>query len=128
MNAPERALSFLLDEDNGEEKITYAPDTKVSNAGTFTFNKEDHTVANLIRMQLLRDPAVRFAGYIHPHPLIHRIDMKIQTNSSTVAPVEVLSSAIEDLAGETDHLITQTTDAISKWKKDNQSGVMGQFQ
>jgi DNA-directed RNA polymerase II subunit RPB11 len=127
MNAPERALSFLLDEDNAEEKITYAADTKVSNAGTFTINKEDHTVANLVRMQLLRDPSVRFVGYIHPHPLIHRIDMKIQTTSSTVAPVEVLSSAIEDLAGETDHLITQTTDAINKWKKENQSG-MGQFQ
>jgi DNA-directed RNA polymerase II subunit RPB11 len=78
-------------------------------------------------MQLLRDPSVRFTGYLHPHPLIHRIDMKIQTTSSTVAPVEVLSSAIEDLAGETDHLITQTTDAISKWKKENQSGI-GQFQ
>ena len=78
-------------------------------------------------MQLLRDPSVRFTGYIHPHPLVHKIDMKIQTTSSTVAPVEVLSSAIEDLAGETDHLITQTSDAITKWKKENQSGI-GQFQ
>lgn len=127
MNAPERSQSFLLDEDNGEEKITFTQDTKVSNAGTFRINKEDHTLANLIRMQLLRDPQVRFTGYIHPHPLSHYIDLKIQTTSSTVAPVEVLSSAIEDLAGETDHLITQTTDAINKWKKENQSGVMGQL-
>jgi DNA-directed RNA polymerase II subunit RPB11 len=127
MNAPERALSFLLDEDNDEQKITYAADTKVSNAGTFTINKEDHTVANLFRMQLLRDPNVRFVGYIHPHPLIHRIDLKIQTTSSTVPPVDSLSAAIEDLTGETDHLITQTTDAINKWKKENQSGI-GQFQ
>ena len=43
---------------------------KVTNAGTFRFNKEDHTVANLLRMQLLRDPSVRFAGYYHPHPLV----------------------------------------------------------
>jgi len=127
MNAPERALSFLLDEDNDEQKITYAADTKVSNAGTFTINKEDHTVANLFRMQLLRDPNVRFVGYIHPHPLIHRIDLKIQTTSSTVPPVDSLSAAIEDLTGETDHLITQTTDAINKWKKENQSGI-SQFQ
>ena len=75
MNAPERALSFLLDEDNDEQKITYAADTKVSNAGTFTLNKEDHTVANLLRMQLLRDPNVRFVGYIHPHPLIHYLPL-----------------------------------------------------
>jgi DNA-directed RNA polymerase II subunit RPB11 len=127
MNAPERAASFLLDEDSGEVKVTYTPDTKVSNAGTFRFNKEDHTVGNLVRMQLLRDPSVRFAGYIHPHPLVHYLDLKIQTNSSTVAPVEVLSSAIEDLANETDHLITQVQEAMEDWRKDNEQGVMGQF-
>lgn len=127
MNAPERSASFLLDEDSGELKITYSADTKVSNAGTFRFNKEDHTVGNLLRMQLLRDPSVRFAGYIHPHPLVHYIDLKIQTNSSTVAPVEVLSSAIEDLANETDHLITQVQEAMEDWKKDNEQGVIGQF-
>lgn len=127
MNAPERSAAFLLDEDNGEVKVVYTADTKVSNAGTFRFNKEDHTAANLLRMQLLRDPSVRFAGYIHPHPLVHFIDLKIQTNSSTVAPVEVLSSAIEDLGNETDHLITQLTDAIEEWQKENDTGVMGQF-
>lgn len=119
MNAPERSLSFLLDEDIAEEKITYAADTKVSNAGTFTINKEDHTIANLVRMQLLRDERVRFVGYIAPHPLIHRIDMKIQTFSSNVAPVELLSAAVEDLANETERLINETTDAIDKWKKEN---------
>lgn len=127
MNAPERSSSFLLDEDNAEVKVTYAADTKVSNAGTFRFNKEDHTMGNLLRMQLLRDPSVRFAGYIHPHPLVHFINMKIQTNSSTVAPVEVLSSSIEDLSNETDHLLTALTDAIDDWKKENDTGVMGQF-
>lgn len=125
MNAPERALSFLLDEDNAEVKVTYTTDTKVSNAGTFRFNKEDHTVGNLFRMQLLRDPSVKFAGYYHPHPLVHFLNFKIQTNSSTVAPVEVLSSAIEDLSNETDHLITAFTEAVDDWKKENEAG--GQF-
>ena len=55
-------------------------------------------------MQLLRDPSVRFAGYYHPHPLVHYLNMKIQTSSATVAPVEVLSAAIEDLSNETDHV------------------------
>jgi DNA-directed RNA polymerase II subunit RPB11 len=123
MNAPERTAAFLLDEDNGEVKITYTADTKVSNAGSFRLNKEDHTVGNLLRMQLLRNPNVRFAGYIHPHPLLNYIDLKIQTTSSNVAPVEVLSAAIEDLANETDHLITQVTDAIEDWRKENDTGV-----
>ena len=52
---------------------------------------------------------------LHPlNPLVHFINLKIQTNNSTVAPVEVLSSAIEDLANETDHLITQFTDSVRK--------------
>jgi DNA-directed RNA polymerase II subunit RPB11 len=127
MNAPERSASFLLDEDTGEVKIVFAADTKVSNAGTFTMNKEDHTIGNLLRMQLLRDPSVRFAGYMIPHPLINRIDMRIQTTSSTVSPVEVLSSAIEDLGNETDHVMSQATDAIEAWRKENDQGVMGQF-
>ncbi|OEU20619.1 hypothetical protein FRACYDRAFT_224004 [Fragilariopsis cylindrus CCMP1102] len=125
MNAPERTASFLLDEDSGEVKIVYSDDTKVTNAGTFRFNKEDHTIGNLFRMQLLRDPSVRFAGYLHPHPLVYYINLKIQTNNSTVAPVEVLSSAIEDLANETDHLITQFQEATDNWKRENDTE--GQF-
>lgn len=124
-NAPERSSAFILDDD--EEKIEYQPDTKVSNAGTFTFNKEDHTVANLLRMQLLRDPAVKFAGYMHPHPLIHKINLKVQTSTSQVAPAETLSAAIEDLSNETDHLITQMTDAMEKWKRENDTmGMLGE--
>ena len=121
MNAPERSSAFILDDE--EEKIEYQADTKVSNAGTFTFNKEDHTVANLLRMQLLRDPAVKFAGYMHPHPLVHKINLKVQTSTSQVAPAETLSAAIEDLSNEMDHLITQVSDAIEKWKREND--VMG---
>ena len=123
MNTPERTSAFILDD--GEEKIEYYADTKVSNAGTFIFNKEDHTVGNLLRMQLLRDPQVKFAGYMHPHPLVHKIHLKIQTNTSQVAPPETLSAAIEDLSNETDHLITQVMDAIDKWKKENVTGMMG---
>jgi len=127
MNAPERTSSFLLDEDTGEVKIVYKQDTKVTNAGTFRFNKEDHTVGNLFRMQLLRDPSVRFAGYLHPHPLVYYIDLKIQTNNSTVAPVEVLSSAIEDLSNETDHLMTQFQEATENFQRENNTELGGQF-
>lgn len=119
MNAPERHACFLLDEDIAEEKITYATDTKVSNAGTFTINKEDHTIGNLLRMQLLRDPKVRFAGYKMPHPLIHSLGLKIQTSSSEHQPVDVLAAAIQDLVHETDELMRLTTDAMDKWKQEN---------
>ena len=119
MNAPERTAAFLLDEDSGEQKIVYTADTKIANAGVFRFNKEDHTVGNLLRCQLHRDPQVKFVGYQHPHPLVHYIDLKIQTSSATTDPKAVLSNAIEDLGGETDHLITQLDEALEKWYKEN---------
>ena len=73
-------------------------------AGTFTINKEDHTVGNLLRMQLLRDGDTRFAGYQLPHPLEHRTLVKIQTVNATPTPVNALSNAINDLFAECDLL------------------------
>jgi DNA-directed RNA polymerase II subunit RPB11 len=125
MNAPERAAAFLLDEDAGERKIVYTTDTRTTNAGTFRFNKEDHTVGNLLRLQLLRDPTVRFAGYQHPHPLLNYIDLKIQTDNANQAPTEVLSNAIEDLGSETDHLMTQFLDAMETYKAGKEQTILG---
>lgn len=31
-------------------RVAFKPDTKVANAGTFTVQREDHTVGNLVRM------------------------------------------------------------------------------
>ena len=61
MNQPSRAEKFVLPE--GVRKLTFTRDTKVSNAGTFIVQKEDHTLGNTVRMQLHRDPNVVFAGY-----------------------------------------------------------------
>lgn len=42
----------------------------IPSSSIFTFNKEDHTLGNLLRSQLLKSPHVRFAGYKVPHPLV----------------------------------------------------------
>ena len=124
MNAPERSAAFLLDEDNAEEKVTYTPDTKVSNAGTFIFNKEDHTMGNLICQQLLRDNSnfVRFAGYKVPHPLVHRIELKIQTTNSNVTPIDVLDTVLLDLNEKTENLQSEFRSEVERWKKENNMG------
>ena len=49
--------------------------------------------------QLLKDPHVLFAGYRNPHPLEHRILLRVQTDSNTT-PAEALDSAITDLIAE----------------------------
>uniref|UniRef100_A0A8C9PMT0 DNA-directed RNA polymerase RBP11-like dimerisation domain-containing protein n=1 Tax=Spermophilus dauricus TaxID=99837 RepID=A0A8C9PMT0_SPEDA len=60
-------------------RITINKDTKVPNACLFTINKEDHTLGNIIKSQLLKDPQVLFAGYKVPHPLEHKIIIRVQT-------------------------------------------------
>ena len=48
MNAQNRSDAYLLPD--GGQKMTYEKDTKIPNAGTFTLYREDHTIANMLRM------------------------------------------------------------------------------
>ncbi|KAK6432760.1 DNA-directed RNA polymerase II core subunit, partial [Oleoguttula sp. CCFEE 5521] len=66
-NVPDRFELFVLGED--EKKIEYKAVTQIANAAEFTFNKEDHTLANLLRDKLFRMDQVQFVGYKVPHPL-----------------------------------------------------------
>ncbi len=61
--------------------------------------QEDHTLGNMIRHQLLKDPNVIFAGYKNPHPLEHKVVLRIQTTSD-YTPQEALMNAITDLISE----------------------------
>ncbi|XP_023232149.1 DNA-directed RNA polymerase II subunit RPB11-a isoform X1 [Centruroides sculpturatus] len=97
MNAPPAFESFLLFD--GEKKITIEKDTKVPNAAIFTVNKEDHTLGNMIRAQLMKDPNVLFAGYKVPHPLEHKFLLRLQTTPD-YSPQEAFTNAITDLISE----------------------------
>jgi hypothetical protein len=46
---------------------------RAENAKTYTFNKEDHTLGNLLRMQLLKDSTVKFSGYKMPHRALSHV-------------------------------------------------------
>ncbi|TKR83265.1 hypothetical protein L596_016886 [Steinernema carpocapsae] len=96
-NAPNAFECFRLEED--EKKITFEKCTKVPNAVIFTINKEDHTLGNVLKHQLLKDPQVLFAGYRNPHPLDHKILLRVQTTPETT-PFDVLNGAITDLFSE----------------------------
>ena len=77
-------------------RITYEEDTKTADAGTFTIAKEDHTLGNILRMSLLTDRRVLFAGYRMPHPLEPRMLLKVRTRPST-DPVAVLLDSVDNL-------------------------------
>ena len=115
MNAPPTFESFLLFD--GEKKITREQDTKVlylcfhlhisvslcifqvPNAAIFTLNKEDHTLGNVIRHQLMKDPNVIFAGYKNPSPFVNQIIIRVQTTSD-YTPTDAFMNALTDLMSE----------------------------
>jgi len=111
MNAPDRFELFVLPE--GVKKLSYQKDTKLPNAGTFTIQKEDHTVGNIIRVQLLRSPELVFGGYKMPHPLEHSIIVKIQTTPSS-SPAQALQDALTGLIAELNTLETRFSAEVDR--------------
>ena len=101
-NAPERYLCWRFEDDEEEEahKLSYTPDSRRPNGGQFVLNKEDHTLGNLIRIQLLRDNKVRFAGYKVPHPLVTEAHVRVETMDSKTSPIAVFETALTDLRME----------------------------
>ena len=95
MNAPETHELFTLPP--GKNKVEYEVDSRIEFAGTFTVYLEDHTIGNITRMQLLQDERVRFAGYKAPHPLEHRIQVRIQTNGQ-ITPHQALMESLTSLS------------------------------
>ncbi|KAK4427221.1 DNA-directed RNA polymerases II, IV and V subunit [Sesamum alatum] len=102
MNAPDRYERFVVPE--GVSKVSYERDTKIINAASFTIEREDHTIGNILRIrQLHRDENVLFAGYKLPHPLQYKILLRIHTTSQS-SPMQAYNQAINDLDKELDHL------------------------
>uniref|UniRef100_A0A0N5AHD1 Probable DNA-directed RNA polymerase II subunit RPB11 n=1 Tax=Syphacia muris TaxID=451379 RepID=A0A0N5AHD1_9BILA len=117
MNAPAAFESFLIFD--GEKKITVEKGTKVPNTTIFTINKEDHTLGNLLKHQLLKDPQVLFAGYKNPHPLEHKFILRVRTVPETT-PADALSSAITDLIAELSLLEERFREAIKERRETNE--------
>ncbi|MQM17666.1 hypothetical protein Taro_050642 [Colocasia esculenta] len=117
MNAPDRYERFVVPE--GTKKVSYERDTKIINAATFTVEREDHTVGNILRMQLHRDPNVLFAGYKLPHPLQYKILVRVRASFLDLTGKVPISHC---------HLLVQTSDSwilgFCKWVP----GFDGRFQ
>ncbi|OAF71158.1 RNA polymerase II subunit B11 [Intoshia linei] len=114
MNIPPTFSSFILGD---EKKIIFEKDTKVPNSAIFTINKEDHTIGNLIKVQLIKDPNVVFAGYKVPHPLDHKVIVRVQT-TGRATPHDCFKSAITDIISELSLLKERFTEAIQDRHED----------
>ncbi|TQS34386.1 hypothetical protein Golomagni_05233 [Golovinomyces magnicellulatus] len=100
MNAPDRFIRFelfLLGDD--EKKCIEAADTRTPNSSVFTINKEDHTLANMLRSHLLKDSHVLFAGYKIPHPLFATLELRVQTDGE-ITPKDALVGCCKTLVND----------------------------
>ena len=110
MNAPDASEHVYLG--SGEKRVFVVKDTKIVNGAIFYFKKEDHTLGNALRMSLLRHKEVNFAGYRMPHPLQFVCEVKVQTASVNVKPLEVMISSLESLEAEFNQLENQFRNAL----------------
>ncbi|TFK26120.1 DNA-directed RNA polymerase II [Coprinopsis marcescibilis] len=94
MNAPARYELFVLED--GEKPVEVTEDSKIPNAATIKIVKQDHTLGNMLRAQLLSMPQVRFAGYKVPHPLQPYFLVKVQTDGS-ITPQAAVEAACNKL-------------------------------
>ncbi|KAI9844302.1 MAG: DNA-directed RNA polymerase II core subunit [Thelocarpon superellum] len=109
-NAPDRFELFLLGDD--EKKVVEVPETRIPDTSIFWFNKEDHTLGNMIRARLLKSPHVRFSGYKVPHPLEARFMLRCQTDGE-ITPREAVIQACKDLMVD---LATLSAEFTKEWE------------
>lgn len=109
------ALSLNSVVSENEKKITITINVNIPNSITFTINKEDHTIGNMIKSQLLKDPNVIFAGYKNPHPLENKIIIIIQTISD-YTPIDAINNAFSNLISELSIIENKFKESIKKMK------------
>ena len=91
-----------------EEKLKAAHDNEDGNFNcTYSFNGEDHTLGNLLRYVLMKDPETLFSGYSVPHP------------SEDVKTDRVLNKAFGRISKMCDILTDKYTSALNDFDQES---------
>ncbi|MCJ1357328.1 MAG: DNA-directed RNA polymerase II core subunit [Icmadophila ericetorum] len=116
VNDADRFELFLLQD--GEKKVAETADTRIPSSSIFVFNKEDHTLGNLLRARLLQSPHVKFAGYKIPHPLFSKFELRVQTDGD-ITPRAAVVQACRDLVND---LGTLSREFTKEWELRKMAG------
>jgi len=69
---------------------------------------EDHSLGNLLRMYLLKDRDVKFAGYKVPHPLEDQVELRLLTSDKKEQnPLVTLNNCITTILDDIEELEKQ---------------------
>mmetsp|Transcript_71622 Transcript_71622/g.184700 ORF Transcript_71622/g.184700 Transcript_71622/m.184700 type:complete len:225 (-) Transcript_71622:4-678(-) len=106
-------LFHPLPEDFQIHRVHVYHDEKAPDAVVYSIWLEDHTLGNMLRMELLRNKDVLFAGYKVPHPYNHMIELRVQTLPKS-SPEEAVRLAIRNLKFEMKSMLSQFDTQVAK--------------
>ena len=93
----------------------------VANTAIFTFNKEDHTLANLLSSRLHKYKHVTFSAYKVPHPLFATFELRVGTDGS-MTPKDAVILACRDVVQDLE-IIKQ--EFVKEWELKKIANVGG---
>lgn len=88
----------------------------------FTFNKEDHTLGNLLSSRLRNEPHITFAGYKAPHPLEPKFELRVGTDGS-IDPKEAVLRICMELVRELEKVGHEFTKEMELYKIAQKGGA-----
>lgn len=95
-------------------RIHYEVDVRQEQSGIFTIWLEDHTVGHALRRVLHKNPNVIFAGYRIPHPLEHKMVIRVQTRNKET-PIGAMKTALRVLNEQTNKMTTVFEKALNEY-------------
>lgn len=85
----------------GLDQVSVNNDLKLmTSTRTFAFRNEDHTLGNLVRYFLMKNPHVEAAGYNIPHPSENIMNLWVQTKAIGPAAIGSVEEVSPDMALE----------------------------
>ncbi|KAF1966484.1 RBP11-like subunits of RNA polymerase, partial [Bimuria novae-zelandiae CBS 107.79] len=84
-------------------------------AASFQFDGEDHTLGNVLRYIIMKNPDVEFCGYSIPHPSEAKMNLRIQSYDG-VDVYDILDKGLQDLMDMCDVITDKFTIARDEFK------------
>ena len=111
---PDRKIIEAFASQSAKELGTVSINSEATtgSGATFTITQEDHTLGNILRHVIMKNPAVEFCGYSIPHPSEAKFNIRIQTDGS-LSPLEALTKGLDDVIEMSEHVLSEFSSKTS---------------
>lgn len=75
----EETVSVIQQKEKPKSEVTINQKVGDRTCATYNFKGEDHTLGNLLRYSLIKNPDVEFCGYSITHPSENEMNLRLQT-------------------------------------------------